>query len=359
MSALRDFLERMRTRKRRGIRLSRAAEPLRMPAGPRRPDGGANAGAENGPPAPPGAHERIADSVAELESRFSMHRRWADAGALLVRLARGGAVVRQPPLAARGALALLRRRAYGLGEVVELLEQDPALSQALLRHANSAWYAGLSSQPLVSLTAAAQRVGGSGVHAAVMQHIIHAQLSRPGPGLDPMVGMVWGHLVRTAPLARGLAPLFRADPEEAFLAGLLHDVGKLVFFDGVAEERKRLRRDLELPPGLVKAALLLLHEPLGGLAVAEWGMDARLARIISTHHRGFVAPGDEPLSEVVYAAEAVDVARQRNGRVDLAGIWEAGRLSAPREEASEWLDRHLEALEESARRAKRKRALGA
>jgi len=310
-------------------------------------------------PALPPVQERIGDAVAALARDFSQDRRWEDAVPLLQRISLGAAQVRQPPQAAQRALAVLRRRSYGIGEVVALVEQDPSLSQALLRHANSACYAGLSTQPLTSLRSAVQRVGSAGVQAAIMHNVLHAQLSRPGSGLEPMVRLVWDHMVRTAPLARGLAPAFRGDPEEAFLLGLLHDVGKLVFFDAVAEERARLRRELVFPAAFVREALRVLHEPLGGLAAAEWGMGQRSAEVIATHHRRNETSGGDPLSQVVYAAEAVDVALQRGWGVDLAAIWEAGRLTADRAAAAGWLAAHLAAMKHDARKARRKEALGA
>lgn len=45
----------------------------------------------------------------------------------------------------------------------------------------------------------------------------------------------------TLVMARGIARLFGADPDEAFTLALLHDVGKLVLFDRVAAAKTRRR----------------------------------------------------------------------------------------------------------------------
>lgn len=295
--------------------------------------------------------------IGELRQRFRADGGAHDVDALLDGIGHQGAVIRQPPVAAQAVLSLSRRRNYGLDEMTALFERDPSMSQALLRHSNSAWYAGISDQPILSIKAAIQRVGTKGVHSTVMHHILSAELSRPGAGLDEMARMVWEHMVRTAPLARGMARFFRADAEDAFTLGLLHDVGKLVFFDRVAAERKRLRRDIVLPEGFVTAALSVLHEPLGGLAALEWGLDARSARVIATHHRWGDHPADEPLSQVIFLAEAVDIVRQRQEDVDLDGLWLSGDLDGSMDAVSQWLQEDIQALEEEERAHKRRVAL--
>ena len=69
-------------------------------------------------------------------------------------------------------------------------------------------------------------------------------VSRPGGELDTMAQQVWNHMVRVAPLARDLSGAFGVGPEQAFLLGLLHDVGKLVVFDRITELRTVQRRPL-------------------------------------------------------------------------------------------------------------------
>lgn len=285
-------------------------------------------------------------AAASLREGFSRSGRYPDVTSILDGVTQPGAVIRQPPRAAQAVLSLLQRRNYGLNEVTALIERDPALSQSLLRHSNSVFYAGLSTQPIVSIKAAIQRVGTNGIHASVMFEVLQGEISRPGGGLDRWARLVWEHLVRTAPLARSMARSFGADPEEAFTLGLLHDVGKLVLFDRIAAERSRLRRDLELPVGFVNAALGDIHEALGGLAVLEWGLDEHAAAVILAHHRREDVPSDDPMSEVVYAAERMDIALQKGVEPDLDAIWAEGCLAAPRDAAVAWL-----ASKESAKEA--------
>ena len=176
----------------------------------------------------------------------------------------------------------------------------------------------------------------------MMAQFIGGELLRPGAGLDEIARMVWQHMVRTAPVARSLARRLGADHDEAFTLGLLHDVGKLVLFDRVAEERKRLRRDLRLPDGFIDQALRDLHESLGGLACMEWGLDPRSAHVIAWHHRQGEHPRGEMLSEVVFLAERIDLTRVRGEELDLDALWAEGDLEASRDAFEQWLAREAE-----------------
>jgi HD superfamily phosphohydrolase YqeK len=141
--------------------------------------------------------------------------------------------------------------------------------------------------------------------------------------------LVWAHMVRVGPLARGLARGFDVPSHEAFLLGLLHDVGKLVLFDLLSAVRRDLRREVALPERLAADALRDLHEPLGGLALLRWGVDPRAAWAVAHHHRR--DPSLEPgrRSELLYVAERLDAARVRRQPVD-AERWAAeGRLTVP------------------------------
>lgn len=253
-----------------------------------------------------------------------------DHGVVLDALRQPGAhEIKQPPLAAQAVLNVCRRRNYSVTELNRLISRDPALSQALLRHANSAWYTSRLAGKVISINAAVQRVGTKGVHATVMAHVMEGELSRPGPGLDKMVQQVWKHMVRTAPAARALARAFKQDPDAAYTLGLLHDAGKLVLFDRIAQARKKVRRDLKLSDDFVSASLRTLHEPLGALAALQWGIDADMAASVASHHRASSEDG-QPMAQVLYLAEKIDLANTAGQELDLDGWWSQGKLAGDR-----------------------------
>lgn len=250
--------------------------------------------------------------------------------------------VRQPPAAAQAVLSLCQRRHYSLLDLTELIERDPALSAALLRHANSAWYATPGGQPVVGLRPAVHRVGTEGVHAAVMSRIIEGILSRPGARFDRTARMVWDHMVRVAPIARKLASLFEVDPHAAFSLGLLHDVGKLVLFHHIADLRRTRRREIRISEEFLRWALAFLHEPLGGLAVLEWGLDEKAAHVVANHHRCPKPITENLLTEVVFLAERIDLAEERGETLDIEPLWETAALTGPQTQVRDFVKERIE-----------------
>jgi HD-like signal output (HDOD) protein len=254
-----------------------------------------------------------------------------DARLLLADL-RGGsdAVIRQPPAAAQEALAAARDPEVDLLQLVRVFERDPLLAQALLRRANSSWYAG--GGQCVSLRDAVWRVGLEGVHGVLLASMVEGMLCRPGGEYDTMVAKVWSHMVRTAPIARRLAPAFDVPVDQAFTLALLHDVGKLVVFDRLAALRTQRRRTLHLAPAVLSGVLAELHEPLGGIAALAWGLGPVASRAVATHHRAVRYEG-ERFAEVLCVAERADLAAARAGTLDLDACWSEAGLSGDRERA--------------------------
>lgn len=243
-------------------------------------------------------------------------------------------MIRQPMGAAQKVLDLLNRENYSGAEIARVIESDPAVAEALLRHANATWYEEDGAPPVASLVAAARRVGARGVHAAVMTVIMEGGCIRPGAGLDDLARRVWDHMVRVAPMARQLAHGFGGDPDTAFTLGLCHDVGKLILFERIGELRKRLRRELTFPTGFLSAALKELHEPMGGLAALGWGLPPTFAMSIASHHRNPPPDHRDPLGEAVFIVERLDLLIHDNQPFDLEALWKQGRITVPIESGS-------------------------
>ena len=263
---------------------------------------------------------------------------WDHRAILGVMTESAAAVIRQPPIAAQRLLTSNRERSRSLNDLAKMIETDPALLQALLKHANSAFYAtGAGSPPIVSSKAAIQRMGEKGLEIVVMSHFINGGLCRPGEGLNEMAAQVWSHMVRVAPLARSLAGVFNVNADEAFSLALLHDVGKLIFFTRVADLRRKLRRSVRVPYGFIPKALSALHEFLGGLAVLEWGLGDHAAQAIAHHHRNPLPESPVAESEVIFLAERIDLMRAYGREVELERLWKTGQLSGSPDTAASCL----------------------
>lgn len=195
-------------------------------------------------------------------------------------------------------LATLGRDDASVTEVAAILRQDPVLVARVLRAANSAAYAGRS--PVTSIRDALLRLGLVRVRRLALIASLYDAV--PVRGTRAAREAFWLHslavaygaevLVRQAP-----TPAEEPDPEAAFLAGLLHDLGLLVLEAHYPREAVAVKRyaDTEGVP-LCRAEVAVLetdHGELGALLATHWGVAEPIPTAIRAHHRLELAP--EPL----------------------------------------------------------------
>jgi len=224
-------------------------------------------------------------------------------------------------------------------EVAHVLSGDPALTAALLKVANSAYY-GFSRQ-LATVREAVLLLGFKQVRqVAVGASLISAwnRTRRIDDGFD--LDLFWGHTLAVAMMAETGARKFNAArPEEAFTAGMLHDIGVLALrkalpgeFGAVIELARRSGLsiwDAEME------SLGFTHAELGAALAERWMLPARLIEAIRRHHEALVAPSVDGLAGVVSFADRV---------ADFHGI-HAGYLRAAPAARLRSLPEELETLE--------------
>lgn len=270
--------------------------------------------------------EQVASRIDAIEASLMQRDRTADTVRFLREVkASPASSIKQAPQAAQRALAKTRNPDIGLAELVRVVEEDPTLGQALLRYANSAYYS--TGTAVVSLRHAAQRVGASGVQNVVLGVMLEGMLCKPGGEYQKMVVQVRDHMVRTAPIARAIGRGFGLVPDECFSLALLHDAGKLIVFDVMGALRHETRRDLSVQKAVVSRVLREVHEPLGGIAAANWGLGESVAAAIAEHHRDPVPTAENRMSEVLYIAEKADHALSGVIARDVAAWWSEGAIS--------------------------------
>lgn len=263
----------------------------------------------------------------------ALSQRPGDGPALARSLAHSGIdAIRQPPIAAQRALLVARDHNAAIRDLVALFKTDPTLAPPLLKSANSIWYR-RDGEVVLSIGDAVQRIGMRGVENVLVTQMVRGMLCRPGGAYDRMVEQVWLHMLRTAPLARRIAPAFGVDPEIAYTLGLLHDVGKLAILDHIAALRQSLRRDVRMPEAFLSALLKQLHEPLGGLAALRWGVGETAACAIAEHHRH--PPSSDRVSELIFVAERLDLIAIRSEPLDWDAMWRAGTITADRHDVEQ------------------------
>jgi HD-like signal output (HDOD) protein len=242
------------------------------------------------------------------------HQARATTGALVLKLERSLAE-RSLALPSLPEVALKIREALAdenvsFSEIVRLLGADPALAARILKVANSAmFYRG--SQPITNLHDAVAQLGYKMVRNVALsfaaQQVFIGYGSRP---LRDHVSAIWQHSVHTAALAHMLARVRAAlNPDEAFLAGLLHEVGKLYILMRAKDDAQALTDEAAF-----RSMLAEWHPRLGRAVMEAWELSEELATAVGEHEScGLEAPDPPTLTSIVavanYFAEHSETAR--------------------------------------------------
>ncbi len=177
-----------------------------------------------------------------------------------------------------------RSRAADIGR---LIEADPGLSARLLKVVNSAFYGFASS--IASIQQAATVIGSRDLHHLVLATAVVECFAGLSNDLVSMFTF-WSHSVRCAIAARDLAACVRPrlEPQEMFVAGLLHDIGSLVIYNRVPElARAAFLRVSQQEVGLFQAERAIMgfdHADVGREIVAAWGLPDLLRETTGLHH---------------------------------------------------------------------------
>lgn len=202
------------------------------------------------------------------------------------------------PTAALKLRAVLENAEHEVSEVVDAVKTDPALAAAVLRVANSVYFR--REQEATTLKAAVQRVGEKELERLALAAGLARELLREGP-LAQVRRAIWHDAMTSAVACEALART--ADgipPDEAFLVGLLHDVGRLVAV-GAIEQIITSHPDLLARPAKEWSEIVdRYHVELGLVLAARWALPDVVSDAISQHHAAIpVGPWSEMVSLVV------------------------------------------------------------
>jgi HD-like signal output (HDOD) protein len=198
-------------------------------------------------------------------------------------------------------VALKIRRALAdenvsFSEIVRLLGADPALAARILKVSNSALFF-RGGQPITSLHNAVAQLGYRMVRNVALsfaaQQVFIGYGSRE---LREHIGAVWRHSILTAALAHMLARVrSKVDADEAFLAGLLHEVGKLYILMRVKDT------GVLADAAAFQAVLAAWHPRVGQAVIGAWDLSEELAATVGGHETCGLDAQDPPTLMAVTA----------------------------------------------------------
>lgn len=190
---------------------------------------------------------------------------------------------------------------------VNIIEQDQALTLKILKVANSAFYGSLSR--VGSVDHALVRLGTNEVKSIVLAFSVQTFFSRPkGDAYDRK--RFWRHAIVCSQVAKFLALHHRIRQDDSlFLAGLIHDMGKVVLDEYFHEDFLRildtLKKEHTTFSRAEKAVLGTTHYQVGAKLLKEWRFPRRVIMQVLFHHAPWYDKENENHSILLYLANVL------------------------------------------------------
>jgi putative nucleotidyltransferase with HDIG domain len=198
-----------------------------------------------------------------------------------------------------------------LDEVVSLISTDQVLVSTYLRLVNSAFYG--FNRRITTLKQAITLLGFRSVRNVVVNAGV-VGIFRKRTFNTRHRRRLWDHSVACGVAARLLAERQQYQArEEAFTAGLLHDIGKVVIDQYAPRDSAEIMSRVEtgLPPRLAEREVLGVdHTKIGSWVAERWHLPKTLCDVIEHHHEPDAATTDRELVRVVAAANAISHIRR-------------------------------------------------
>jgi len=205
-------------------------------------------------------------------------------------------------------------------DAAKLIQRDPALTTKMLRLANSAFYG--IPRSISSVSSAVVILGFNTIRSLVLSATVMKLFSSDsGKSIDK--GMFWKHSIVCAMTAKTIVRQFinirMMDPESAFCAGILHDIGKLIFSEFARKDYDDVctyAKGKSIP--LLQAETEILginHADIGRILADKWALPLDLEYALVYHHDPAKA---ESLTDLVTTVHMADILTHRAG----VGIWE-------------------------------------
>jgi len=178
---------------------------------------------------------------------------------------------------------LLGRPNFKLEEVNRVISADPGLVTQVLRVANSSYYVGLSK--VGTIQEAIVRLGSQEVANIAMLATQQDLYQSEDPRFKAMMQALWKHAFCCAVGSTWLAHKsgYSALAQEAFLAGLLHDIGNLYLMKVMEQIGKETRLPRGSTQAIVTEVLASMHVEQGYQLMRAWHLPESYCAVVAGH----------------------------------------------------------------------------
>ena len=227
-----------------------------------------------------------------LKNTVSVH-----ADALRSRLDSPDVAIPMLPDFAHRVIDMVSDEDVSVAQLSAIVSKDQVLASRLLGLANSAYFAAMSE--ISTVQDAIVRMGTAAVRNLVVTVCFYSRMQDRnvyGERGKPLLE----HGIGTAYMARLVADWAGTDEEEAFMYGLLHDIGKLVILKAAYDVRRQI--GTPVPEDVLDEVIREMHPHVGAVVLRRWRLPSMLDEPIVCHHNWQAATVAPKKAAITYFA---------------------------------------------------------
>lgn len=204
------------------------------------------------------------------------------------------------PTVVSEALNTIENPKSNVNQLAEIISKDISLTTQILKLVNSAYYG--FPQQITTINKAMALLGFNTIRSLVL-----------GVAVKPMLmtscgKILWEHSIRTAVASQMISKsLGFGDPDEAFVMGLLHDVGKIILEIANKDAVKEISRLTALGADSLQAERMFFgytHTEIGKELVIKWKLPLIVGTAIQYHHNPLASQSKQH-SCLIYVADRI------------------------------------------------------
>lgn len=227
-----------------------------------------------------------------------------------------------PPILKK-ILSIIEDPNVSLNKITEFVSTDPTLTARILKMVNSPVY-GFPGR-ISSISHAMVILGLNAVKGLLLGVSVFEIMQKN------MIGL-WEHSLSTAIFARIIAIKKELQsPEEISIAGLLHDIGKVIFIIAFKDEYLKLLESAQIKKQYIyeveRDYFGITHAEIGGIIAQKWHFPSKLIEPIMYHHRPQVSEKFKLETAIVHLSNTLAIAR---------GIGYSGEIFVPSVHVYTW-----------------------
>lgn len=178
------------------------------------------------------------------------------------------------------ALNIIKDDNSGVRELANIISYDQALSTHVLKIVNSAYYG--FPQEVISISKALSIMGMSQAKNIILTVAMKSMLTTLG-GKE-----LWEHSIKCGVAAEYISGKFKLmSPDEAFMIGFLHDIGKILLNKKSAETYQKVMDFAKRGLDILQAEEIFFktnHTEVGFFLASQWKLSIIIANAIKYHH---------------------------------------------------------------------------